>query len=255
MLSRRDFIFALSALTASLASRRARALGEREKLTIGQLVLGGGNTRPRPSALRRLLWELDKRTSINVRFDPELVRPLDAELYRLPFLYLAGEGGFAAPSNGEIDRLRRHLQAGGFLLADSADGRTGSGSFDSALRALTGRLFPDEPLSRLPADHVIYQAFYLLKGAPGRLAVAPGLEAVAHDGRTAIVYSQNDLGGAWARDALGQWEFEARPGGETQREMAFRVGVNLAMYATCLDYKPDQVHVPFILRRRRWQSQ
>jgi hypothetical protein len=27
----------------------------------------------------------------------------------------------------------------------------------------------------------------------------------------------------------------------------------LAMYATCLDYKTDQVHVPFILRRRRWQ--
>jgi len=26
------------------------------------------------------------------------------------------------------------------------------------------------------------------------------------------------------------------------------------MYATCLDYKTDQVHVPFILRRRRWQA-
>ena len=32
-----------------------------------------------------------------------------------------------------------------------------------------------------------------------------------------------------------------------------RVGINLAMYATCLDYKTDQVHVPFILRRRRWR--
>ena len=44
------------------------------------------------------------------------------------------------------------------------------------------------------------------------------------------------------------------PGGEAQREMAFRLGINLAMYALCLDYKTDQVHVPFILRRRQWQS-
>lgn len=254
MLSRRDFIFALSALTTSLASRRARGLGEREKVALGQLVLAGGNTRPRPSALRRLLWEVDKRTLIAVRFEPELVRPVDAEIYRLPFLYLAGDGACAAPSSEEIVALRRHLQAGGFLLADSADGRSGPGSFDHALRLLARSLFPDEPLAPLPPDHVIYQSFYLLKGAPGRLATAPGLEAVNHDGRSVIVYSQNDLGGAWARDALGQWEYEARPGGEPQREMAFRVGVNLLMYATCLDYKTDQVHVPFILRRRRWQA-
>ena len=50
------------------------------------------------------------------------------------------------------------------------------------------------------------------------------------------------------------WEHEVLPGGDEQREKAFRLGVNLAMYATCLDYKTDQVHVPFILRRRQWQS-
>ena len=75
-----------------------------------------------------------------------------------------------------------------------------------------------------------------------------------HDGRLVIVYSQNDLAGAWARDNFGQWEHEVYPGGDGQREMAFRLGINLAMYALCLDYKTDQVHVPFILRRRVWQS-
>jgi hypothetical protein len=39
-------------------------------------------------------------------------------------------------------------------------------------------------------------------------------------------------------------------GGATQREAAVRLGVNLVMYALCLDYKDDQVHAPFILRRR-----
>ena len=82
----------------------------------------------------------------------------------------------------------------------------------------------------------------------------PYLEGVEHDGRLVVIYSQNDLGGAWARDNFGQWEHEVVPGGGMQREMAFRLGVNMAMYALCLDYKTDQVHVPFILRRRQWQA-
>ena len=39
------------------------------------------------------------------------------------------------------------------------------------------------------------------------------------------------------------------PGGGRQREMAFRVGVNVVMYALTGNYKADQVHVPFILER------
>ena len=37
----------------------------------------------------------------------------------------------------------------------------------------------------------------------------------------------------------------------TSREYALRVGVNAFMYTLCLDYKQDQVHIPFILKRRR----
>ena len=40
-------------------------------------------------------------------------------------------------------------------------------------------------------------------------------------------------------------------GGEAQRERAIRFGVNLMMYALCTDYKADQVHIPFLLKRRR----
>ena len=61
------------------------------------------------------------------------------------------------------------------------------------------------------------------------------------------------LGGAWARDDFGNYDFPCEPGGEKQRELAFRMGVNFVMYALCLDYKSDQVHVPFIMKRRRWK--
>ena len=41
------------------------------------------------------------------------------------------------------------------------------------------------------------------------------------------------------------------PGGERQREYAARLAINIAMYALCLDYKDDGVHILEIMRRRR----
>ncbi len=69
-----------------------------------------------------------------------------------------------------------------------------------------------------------------------------------------MIYIQNDLGGAWAATITATGK-EVLPGGDEQREMAIRWGVNLVMYALCLDYKSDQVHVPFIMRRRTWQTE
>jgi hypothetical protein len=252
MTSRRDFFRACAAAGLFLVGRRARAFGERDKFQLAQLIYNGGNWNPRPTAVRRLLWEVDKRTSIDTRMEPVDVHLGDPELHHYPFLYLAGDRAFSPPSDDEVTRLRRHLQAGGFLFVDGAEGHPGGG-FDQSVRALAARVFPKEPLTKLPDDHVIYKSFYLIHNPAGRVLAVPYLEGVIHDGRTALCYCQNDLGGAWARDNFGQWEHEVFPGGEPQREMAFRLGINLALYATCLDYKTDQVHVPFILRRRKWQ--
>ena len=228
-------------------------MGDADKLALAQIVYPG-NWNPRPSGARRLAWEIDKRTSIETVQESVEVRLSDeAQLRKYPLLLLAGDAAFPAPSDEEVARLRRHLQAGGFLVIDGADPRPGGG-FDQSVRALVKRVFPKQNLERLPSDHVLYKSFYLLKTPVGRVAAVPYLEGVIHDGRIVVVYSQNDLAGAWARDNFGQWEHEVYPGGEQQREMAFRLGINLAMYALCLDYKADQVHVPFILRRRQWQA-
>ncbi|MSP62016.1 MAG: DUF4159 domain-containing protein [Myxococcales bacterium] len=250
--SRRSFLQAALTVGATLAARRAFALGDRDRFAIAQVVYSGGNWQPRPTALRRLLWEIDKRSSIDVRLEPVEVRLTDPDLHRWPMLYLAGDSAFPPPPEPEVARLRRHLQAGGFLVIDGAEGHPGGG-FDQSVRALAARLFPKEPLTRLPPENVIFKSFYLIHAPAGRVLAVPYLEGVIHDARTALCYCQNDLGGAWARDNFGQWEHEVHPGGDGQREHAFRLGVNLALYATCLDYKTDQVHVPFILRRRRWQ--
>jgi hypothetical protein len=242
------------ALACLLSSTAAHAIGDKDKLAFAQIAYAG-NWNPRPTATRRMTWEIRKRTSIDAALDPVEVRLSDeAALKRNPFLYLAGDGALPTFDDADVARLRRVLQTGGFLVIDGADPRPGGG-FDSSVRALVARLFPREPLHKIAPEHVVYKSFYLLKAPVGRVAAVPYLEGVEHDGRLVVVYSQNDMGGAWARDNFGQWEHEVLPGGDSQRELAFRLGINLAMYALCLDYKTDQVHVPFILRRRQWQSE
>jgi hypothetical protein len=247
--SRRAFLRgALAAAAAAALPRRGRALPAASTLEIGH-VQHEGNWNPRPTALRRLSWELGRRTSIEPAAAAVTVRLGQPGLHRTPMLYLAGAGPLPPFSEAERAALRRFLQYGGFLLVDAADGSDGTG-FDASVRRELGQVLPASPLAPVPRDHVLYKSFYLLDRQGGRLLVKPWLEAQVLDGRAAVVYSQNDLGGAWARSELGEWEYPCTPGGEAQRETAFRVGVNVAMYALCTDYKDDAVHLPFILRRR-----
>ncbi|HUK65260.1 MAG TPA: DUF4159 domain-containing protein [Anaeromyxobacteraceae bacterium] len=246
---RREFLRLFTLGAAALASaRRAAALPDTSKLVIGQLQYGG-RWNPRPSALRRLQWEISQRTSVLTGADGVPLRLSDPGLHRFPMLYLAGDGALPPFSEDERASLRRHLQYGGLLLVDSADGSDGNG-FDGSVRQELARLLPSSPLRRVSREHVLYKSFYLLDHQGGRLSVKPYLEAQLLDGRLAVLYSQNDLGGAWARGPLGDWDYPCTPGGEPQRETAFRLGVNIALYALCTDYKDDAVHLPFIMRRR-----
>lgn len=208
-----------------------------------------GNWDKRAGAPPRLMWELMKRTSIEATLDPATIR-LDApDLTDHTVLYLSGDASFPPFPEGDLSRLRRFLLYGGTLFIDgNPDGGEG---FDSAVRRLTSDLFPETPMAILPDDHTLFKSFYLLDGRWGRVSHRATVEGVTREDRTPILYSQNDVGGAWMRDAYGNWTHPVIPGGERQREMAFRFGVNLVMYALCTTYKSDQVHIPFILRRTR----
>jgi hypothetical protein len=257
MLTRRQVFGAAVAGLALAVSRRARAIGPASKFRIGHLQTSTGTGwNPRPSALKRLAWEIEKRTSIDVELEPAIVTPTTDTLFETPFLYMTGEKAIDMPSQAGIEALRRFLTFGGFLVIDSAEGST-DGAYDGSVRKLISAIFPPpaKSLEVIPADHVVYKSFYLLDKPVGRLAIAPAMEGVIRDGRLVCAYIPDDLGGAWARDDFGNYDYPCEPGGERQRELSFRMGVNLVMYALCLDYKSDQVHVPFIMKRRRWKPE
>ena len=77
----------------------------------------------------------------------------------------------------------------------------------------------------------------------------PGRKARRVDGVSSILITSNDFAAAWALDERSQPLYPVVPGGERQREMAFRAGVNIVMYALTGNYKADQVHVPALLER------
>ncbi len=108
-------------------------------------------------------------------------------------------------------------------------------------------------LELVGADHALTKSFYLLQDFPGRFAGAPvwvdRAQPGVNDSVSSIVIGANDWLGAWAVDDATRPILPVAPGGERQREMARRVGVNLVMYALTGNYKTDQVHVPALLER------
>jgi len=250
LLTRREFLRNILAGTIGALSFPLLGLYEGSKFHFAQLQYNG-DWDPRPRDYKRLLSTLELRTSVVASYERKVIRLTDADLFNFPFLYLAGDEGFEPFAEEERRRLRKYLKLGGTLVIDDASGREAS-PFDSRIREELKQMLPETPLARLVQDHVVYKTFYLLYSASGRVIINPYLEGVtfSDEDRTAVIYSRNDLGGAWSEDEFGKWEYECLPGGESQRELAFRLGINLILYALTGNYKEDQIHIPFIKRRQ-----
>ncbi|MBI3296880.1 MAG: DUF4159 domain-containing protein [Elusimicrobia bacterium] len=195
----------------------------------------------------RWLGEVTSVLSVPARRELTLKDPA---LFSSPFVVLAGKQAPPALDEAELGRLRDYLTSGGFLWLEDSSGLPG-GAFDRWARATLARALPDAELKPLPADHVLFKTFFLVKRIGGRVKTAGAVEGVEWGGRLALVYTRNDLLGAWARDPLGQWLHECAPGGEPQRMDARKLTLNIVMYALTGNYKADAVHQPFLLEKMR----
>ena len=215
-------------------------------MELSQLIYGGGNWKPRPTALRRLLWEIHKRSAVDAALEPSEVKAQTKTLSRSPFLYMAGDRPFPAFPDAQINALRRFVHLGGTLLVDTAHTPEGDAEgFESSAAELTALLLPKVSVQPITAAHVMFRTFYQLDRPVGRILGPAHLQGMTVGDRVAVILSRHDLGGAWARDNLGSWEYAVEPGGDRQRENAFRLGINLIMYALCLDYKNEEPHRRF----------
>jgi len=150
-----------------------------------------GDWDPDPNSMAQWLRHLAGESSLAVGFDIRHVDPVESQIAPYPFLFLTG---FRDPrlTDEEIGALRRHLDAGGFLFINNCSGYT---EFDRHARALVARIFPEESLEPMAADHPLRTAFYRMAEARDRTSGAVRdleLLGVTVRDRLVLVYSPND---------------------------------------------------------------
>ena len=200
--------------------------------------------------------------------DPYAVNILSDEIAFFPILYWPVLGNARPLPEATLTKIDAYMKQGGMIIFDTKDYGQGvptgfslRGEGGTPLARLLGNL--DIPrLEPVPEHHVLTKSFYLLRSFPGRWdggqlwveAEAPrdsdqGQYARHVDGVSSILITSNDLAAAWALDGRNHPLYPVVPGGEQQREMAFRTGVNIVMYALTGNYKADLVHMPALLER------
>ncbi|MBV1705816.1 MAG: DUF4159 domain-containing protein [Hyphomicrobiales bacterium] len=216
--------------------------------------------------LKALSRELDERTALDPG-TPVGLNPASDDLSFYPLLYWPIRAQAPQPSAATVLRIAAYMKHGGTIVFDTRDAlyaRPGGPPTPQALwlrHLLSGVDVP--PLEQVPADHVVTKTFFLINRFVGRYANgATWIEALppptgkrvdrparAGDGVSPLIITSNDLAGAWAMDSNDEPLYPTVPGGDNQREMAFRGGINLVMYTLTGNYKADQVHVHDLLQR------
>ena len=209
-----------------------------------------GKWDPYPETWQDILEFMSTTTSLKSEPGRRVISADDDELFSSPFIVILGNGDFPGFNDDERLRLRRYLSNGGMIFAENSSGIM-SGDFDTSFRKELTKIFPEKKLSKLPPEHPVYRSFYLLRGVGGRRLTNNFLEGIDIAGRTALIYSQNDLVGAWAKDRLGNYLWECTPGGENQRFEAQKLTQNIIMYSVTGTYKSYAIHQPFIEMKLR----
>ncbi|WAP67938.1 DUF4159 domain-containing protein [Jiella pelagia] len=198
--------------------------------------------------------------------EPMAVDIATDELSFFPLLYWPVSADAPMPSEAAVSRVDAYMKQGGTVLFDVEDDALSSlGTTVSPgqrrLRDILGDL-DIPPLEPVPQDHVLTKAFYILSSFPGVHSdsplwvesLVPDAEGNARparggDGVSSLMITSNDFASAWAVDDQGLFLYPTDSSDPTQREYAYRAGVNIVMYVLTGNYKADQVHVPALLER------
>ena len=255
---------------AATPANDAIAMQATGKVTLGYVITGDSETDDTSRlGLSGLGRYLTLKTAVEPG-DPIGVNIATDEIAFYPVLYWPVLADAKPLPEAALARIDAYMKEGGLIIFDTRDAGSGNapgaatnGRQGTPLQRLLSRL--DVPrVETVPETHVLTKSFYLLKAFPGRWdsgslwveasdseddPASSGRKARRADGVTSLIITSNDFAAAWALDERGRGVYPVSPGGEGQREMAMRTGVNIVMHALTGNYKADQVHVPALLER------
>ncbi len=165
-----------------------------------------------PRALHNVLMALKQKSGVMTSTRQKNLVPSDPALRRYPLAYMHGRASFELGTQ-EIQNLRKYLQNGAVLFADSC---CGSPQFDKSFRDMVHQLFPDKKLQRIPITHELFSAGIgfpiqqvkrrIPEGSDPNAPLSstfkegePFLEGIELNGRYCVIYSKYDLSCALER--------------------------------------------------------
>ncbi len=182
---------------------------------------GGGDWYANPTSLPNLIKYANQTINTNIRTKPGTVEPGSPDIFSYPYVHMTGHGNVVF-SDAEIVNLRNYLLSGGFLHADDNYG------MDQYIRREIKRIFPNNDLVEVPANHPIFQKPNVFASGLPKIHEHDGKRPQAFglfiDNRLVLLYTfECDLGDGW-EDA------EVHNDPKDVRENALKMGANILNY-------------------------
>ena len=156
---------------------------------------GGGDWYANPTSLPNLIKFSNQNINTKIKAKPGLVEPGSPDLFSYPFVHMTGHGNVVF-SDSEVINLRNYMTSGGFLHIDDNYG------MDQYIRREIKKLFPNNDMVEIPANHQIFQKPFLFPAGIPKIhehdGKRPQAFGVFFEGRLVLLYTyETDLGDGW----------------------------------------------------------
>lgn len=182
---------------------------------------GGGDWYANPTALPNLIKYSNQTINTFIKNKPATVEPSSPDIFAYPFVHMTGHGNVVF-TDAEIINLRNYMLSGGFLHADDNYG------MDQYIRREIKRIFPNNDLVEVPANHPIFQKPNVFASGLPKIHEHDGKRPQAFgifiENRLVLLYTfECDLGDGWE-------DQEVHNDPKDVREKALKMGANILNY-------------------------
>ena len=195
-------------------------LGFSQEIALGKYG-GGGDWYANPTSLPNLVKFCNQNINTTLNTKIATVEVGSSEIVNYPFVHMTGHGNVVFSPN-DVVNLQNYLTSGGFLHIDDNYG------MDQYIRKEIKKLFPNNPLTEIPASHIIFQEPYAFPAGLPKIHEhdnqRPQAFGIIIEGRIVLLYTyESDLGDGWE-------DQEVHNDPPAIREKALKMGANILNY-------------------------